>query len=254
MSVHDSTRRFSGRVEQYVRWRPGYPAEVTDILRAETGLTGDSVVADIGSGTGISARLFLQLGCIVYGVEPNPDMRAAGEAWLAAYPGFRSTEGTAEATTLTAESIDYVVAAQAFHWFDPPAARRELTRILRPPGWVALMWNTRDTRSALVREYEELLQEFGTDYREVDHKRIAHEELAAFFGGEMRCRTIPHYQLFDRKGLRGRLLSSSYTPPEGHPNHLPMLERLDTLFDRYQTDGIVSFDYETELFYGRLSS
>src|SRR5579885_3110804 len=130
----DPTRRFSDRVENYVRYRPHYPDGVLDVLRTETGLTPTAVVADVGSGTGISAKLFLRNGNLVLGVEPNREMREAAERLLSDYPHFTSVAGTAEATTLPDRSVDYAVAAQAFHWFDHDRARHEFARILHPGG------------------------------------------------------------------------------------------------------------------------
>ncbi|HKB06489.1 MAG TPA: class I SAM-dependent methyltransferase [Gemmataceae bacterium] len=249
------TARFSDRVADYVRTRPGYPPAVLDILRAETGLTPATVVADIGSGTGLSAEMFLKNGNPVFGVEPNPDMRAAGDAYLAGYPHFQSVAGTAEATTLPDTSVDLIVAGQAFHWFDVPRARAEFQRILRSGGSVALMWNTRRVDSTLfLRAYEALLQRFGTDYREVVHTNVERATLAAFFGpGGFKEFKLDNPQLFDRDGLRGRLRSSSYTPPPGHPNFEPMLAELDRIFDLYKDGGRVRFECDTEVYVGRLT-
>jgi len=252
--MSDPTARFGDRVADYVATRPGYPPAVLDILRAEAGLTPESVIADVGSGTGLSSELFLKNGNTVYGVEPNAEMRAAGEQLLAKYPYFHSVTGTAEATTLPDASIDLVVAGQAFHWFDPPRARAEFRRILRPHGLIALMWNTRrlDT-SPFLRGYEALLQRFGTDYREVVHTNVDRAKLATFFGpGGFKAFQLDNGQLFDREGLRGRLRSSSYTPPPGHPDYEPMMAELDRLFDVFNDRGHVRFEYDTELYVGRI--
>ena len=254
MPPPDPTARFSDRVEDYIRTRPGYPAGVLAVLRAEVGLMPDSVVADVGSGTGLSAEMFLRHGNTVYGVEPNVEMRAAGERLLAGHPHFRSVAGTAEATTLPDASVDLIVAGQAFHWFDPPRARAEFVRILRPGGSVALMWNTRRTDSSpFLRGYEAMLQRFGTDYREVVHTNVDAAKLAAFFGGPFKAFKVDNEQLFDREGLRGRTRSSSFTPPPGHPNFEPMMAELDRLFDAFNEVGRVRFEYDTEVYVGRLT-
>jgi SAM-dependent methyltransferase len=249
------TGRFSDRVADYVRTRPGYPAAVLELLGAETGFTPFAVVADIGAGTGLSAEMFLKNGNPVIGVEPNADMRSAAESLLFGYPHFRSVAGTAEDTTLPTASVDLVVAGQAFHWFDQAKARTEFERIVQPGGFVALMWNTRrlDT-TPFLRAYEALLQWFGTDYREVVHTNIDRPALAAFFGpGGFREFHLDNVQVFDRDGLRGRLRSSSYTPPAGHPDHGPMLAELDRIFDEHNDGGRVRFEYDTEVYVGRLS-
>ncbi|MDB5312771.1 MAG: Methyltransferase [Gemmataceae bacterium] len=245
------TGRFSDRVEDYVRSRPGYPDEVLDILRAETGLTPAARVADVGSGTGISSALFLRNGNPVRGVEPNPEMRAAAERLLAGFKGFQSIAGSAEATTLPDRSVDYVVAGQAFHWFDRDRARIEFTRILRPGGWVVLMWNTRRTDTPFLVAYEDLLRRYGTDYREVRHDTLGPAEVGAVFGRGYARRVLPNEQRFDLAGLKGRLLSSSYVPAAGHPDHAPMLADLEQVFARHQEADRVRFQYDTEVYFGR---
>jgi len=250
----DPKQRFSNRVEDYIRYRPGYPAAILNALREECGLRAESVVADIGSGTGLLAQMFLENGNLVYGVEPNAAMREAGEQLLEKHPHFCSVAGSAEATTLPAAGVDFVVAGQAFHWFEPAAARREFKRILRPKGWVALIANRRisDARP-FEREYELLLRTWGTDYAAVAATYPNRERMVGFFGdGKFLQSSAPNQQLFDFDGLRGRLLSSSYSPPEGHPNHAPMLVELKRLFDAHQSEGRVRFDYETSMYYGQL--
>jgi ubiquinone/menaquinone biosynthesis C-methylase UbiE len=158
MPFRDSTERFSSRVEHYVRYRPGYPPEVLELLKSECGLTADSVIADVASGTGIFTRLLLENGNRVFGVEPNDDMRRAGEEFLAGYPRFTSVAGTAEATTLADHSVDLVTAAQAAHWFNFEKARREFVRILKSGGWTVLLWNDRRIEAtAFLRDYEQLV-------------------------------------------------------------------------------------------------
>lgn len=249
----DSTIRFSNRVADYVRYRPSYPGAVVDTLRTEAGLRPDSTVADIGSGTGISAALFLQLGCTVHGIEPNLEMRTAAETQFANEPRFHSRNGTAEATTLPDAAVDLVAAGQAFHWFDRTQTRAEFVRILRKAGYAALFWNSRRTTSTpFLIAYETLLNDFATDYREVNHTNIDRNALAEFFGGPFESRTFPNAQDFDFEGLKGRLLSSSYAPAAGHPRHDAMLQELRRLFDRHAANGTVRFEYDTELYFGRL--
>lgn len=250
----NSKLRFSNRVADYVRYRPGYPAALLEPLRAECGLSSASVIADAGSGTGLLARLFLDNGNVVYGVEPNAEMRAAGEEFLHSYPRFHSVAASAEATTLRSVSVDFIVAGQAFHWFDAQAARKEFTRILRPGGCVAVVWNERRTgASALLRAYEEMLRKHSSDYAQVSAKYPGDERMGDFFApGKFRHRMLPNEQVFDFEGLRGRLLSSSYSPAKDHPNHQPMLAELRRIFDQHSENGRVSVEYTTHLYYGRL--
>jgi SAM-dependent methyltransferase len=248
------TERFTNRVADYLRSRPGYPEELFDALKSHARLSGRSAVADIGSGTGLSTEPLLARSGLVYAVEPNEAMRAAAEARLSRFSGFRSVAGTAEATTLPDASVDLVTAGQAFHWFDPAAARAELHRILRRRGWVALFWNTRRAQgNPFMAAYGALLETYGTDYRRVTHEHLSPEALESFFGGPYEAMVFDHAQQFDFEGLRGRLVSSSYVPAAGEAGHEAMLARLREIFDTHQQEGQVQFPYDTELFIGRLS-
>jgi SAM-dependent methyltransferase len=236
----------------YARFRPSYPQQIIETLEHHCGLTRDSIVADIASGTGIFTKLLLEHGNRVFGVEPNVEMRAAGEGFLAAYPNFSSVTGTAEATTLEARSVDFVTAAQAGHWFDRQKSRGEFARILKPGGWAVLVWNERKADSTpFLREYEELLLRYGTDYNEVRHEHTVVGEL--FDPLPFQERTFDLQQIFDYAGVEGRLMSSSYAPAPGHPNHAPMLRELREIFDRHRQNGKVSIEYTTRMFYGRLA-
>lgn len=251
----DPTQRFSNRVQNYVKYRPGYLAAVYAHLRAAAGLPPAGAVADIGSGTGLSSQLFLQHGHRVYAVEPNAEMRAAAERQFADQPGFVSLAGRAEQVPLPSGSVDLAVAAQAFHWFGE-GARAEMARILRPGCQAALIWNRRDVeQSRFQRAYEDLLLEFGTDFKTVDHQRsVSDERLTAFFAPHaVQTASFVNLQHFDFEGLRGRLLSSSYAPTAEQPGYEAMLAVLRDLFEQHQQEGQVEFAYETTLFHAPLS-
>ncbi|HXQ25488.1 MAG TPA: class I SAM-dependent methyltransferase [Candidatus Acidoferrales bacterium] len=254
MPAVDPKQRFSNRVEDYVRYRPGYPRAILDVLRDECGLTPESVVTDIGSGTGLFAELFLENGNVVYGVEPNAAMRDAGEQQLEKHRHFCSVAGSAEATTLADASVDFVVAGQAFHWFDRAAARREFARILKPQGWVALVWNERAVGATpFMTEYERLLQRHGTGYSTIQHVYSEQAELEDFYGsGEVRTREFENQQHVDWEGLRGRLMSASYAPRPGDPKHEPMIRDLERLFAAHQSGGRVMILYRARIYWGRL--
>lgn len=253
MPVRDATQRFSSRVEDYVRYRPGYPPEVIELLKTECGLTAQSVVADVASGTGIFTRSVLETGAHVFGIEPNAKMRHAAEEFLADYAGFTSVNGTAESTTLPDHSVDIITAAQAAHWFDPGKARQEFVRILKPGGWTVLLWNDRRINaSRFSREYEDLLLRYGTDYQEV-RRLDANRTIKAFFApSKFHVRAFDNRQDFDYAGLEGRLLSSSYTPRAGDPKHEPMLRELRRIFDSNHVDGRIIFEYETCVYCGQI--
>jgi SAM-dependent methyltransferase len=247
------TARFSDRVENYVRYRPGYPAEALDLLRAECGLQPSHIIADIASGTGIFTRLLLENGNSVFAVEPNAEMREMGLHQLDAYDRLVSVAGTAEETTLRSASVDFVTSAQAAHWFDLPRARAEFVRILRPEGWCVLIWNERRTASTpFLCEYENVLLTYGTDYKDVRHERTTAMIHEFFAPTPYQERVFSLHQQFDYKGLAGRLLSSSYAPLEGHPSHGPMMQELKRVFLAHAKDGKVGFEYDTRVYYAQL--
>lgn len=250
---HKPTERFSTKVENYVKYRPHYPPAVLDLLRRECGLTPEWVIADIGSGTGISSELFVANGNRIFGIEPNAAMRAAGEAHFADAANFVSVDATAEETTLPDASVDMVLAGQAFHWFDQERARREFVRILKPGGWLVLMWNSRDEDTAFQQDYEKFVLAFGTDYTEIRHQNVTHDALAAFYAPvEMRAAHFRQAQVVDYEGLAGRVLSSSYMPGPEHPRYEAMLADLRRLFEQHQIDGRVSLDLVTQVYFGQL--
>ena len=254
ITAPDATRRFSNRVADYIKYRPRYPADLIPLLAREIGLEKAWRIADIGSGTGISSEPFLRHGNTVIAVEPNAEMRQAAESLLKSYSGFVSIAGTAEATTLDNGFANMIVAGQAFHWFDRAGCRLEFARILMPPGWVALIWNRRSTDATpILRDYERLLNTHGVDYAKVRHDNIATEALSAFYGGPFEYRVLPKEQVFDFEGLRGRLLSSSYVPAEGQAGFEPMIEDLARLFQEHEQAKRVRFEYETDIYFGRLS-
>lgn len=249
----DSVQRFDDRVEDYARYRPGYPADIVSIAREHLGLPSGARIADVGSGTGKSSLPFLEAGFEVFGVEPNAAMRAAATSELRRRNLFHSVDGTAEAMPLDDDSVSLVVAGQAFHWFDQRQARREFQRVLQPDGGLMLMWNNRRTESSLfLMEYEKLLLDHCPDYVNVGNRHYEDIELEEFFGGPFRSAVLRTQQRLDAQAFRGRLFSSSYTPASGDVRRA--LEAASRrLFEEHAVDGNVHFDYDTEVFYGRLA-
>jgi SAM-dependent methyltransferase len=248
------TERFSGRAENYRRYRPGYPPAAIELLAAQCGLSAAAVVADVGSGTGILTEQLLERGAAVIGIEPNDAMRAAAEARLGGNPRFRSVAATAEATTLAPGSVDLWVAGQAFHWFDVPVARTEALRVLRGGAWAALLWNERPPApGAFLAEYEALLRQHASEYTTIAARRADETSMREFLGAAMQCACFPNQQVLDFAGLEGRLLSSSYAPEPGHPQHEPLLAGLRRVFERHQRGGEIVFPYQTRVYFAQLS-
>lgn len=248
------TQRFSNRVENYVKYRPGYPAEAIDDLVKSAHISNQSVIADVGSGTGIFTQLLLDKGYTVYAVEPNDAMRASAVKQLRSYSNFHSVNGTAETSTLSNRSVDLVVCAQAFHWFDQHQTKAEFKRILKPKGLVALIWNNRQIDiDEFAIAYELLLQQQGSDYKEVNHRNITDVDFSNFFkDGKYQLVKYINTQVFDEDGLVGRAFSSSYIPPKDTEAGLAFLEELKQLFAQYQVDGHVNFQYQTEVYLGKV--
>lgn len=253
-SPRQPQERFGPRVEAYRRYRPGYPSALFEFLRRRCALRPGQVVADVGAGTGIFSRLLLDQGLRVLAVEPNAPMRAAAQAELAPYTQCSVVAGAAEATTLQAGCADHVMAAQAFHWFDRARVREEFARILRPGGWVILVWNDRRLdASPFLADYEGLLRSLGTDYGAVQERIPGAAELEEFFARDFTSASFYNEQVFDLAGLEGRLLSSSYALAAEDAGYPRMLEELRAIFTRRQRDGRVVFEYDTRVYCGRLS-
>ncbi|GAB1857632.1 class I SAM-dependent methyltransferase [Flavobacteriaceae bacterium MHTCC 0001] len=251
--IKDNTKRFSDRVENYVKYRPGYPKEIIPFLEKVTDLTVDSKIADIGSGTGKCTEIFLDSGYEVAGVEPNLEMRMAAEALFEQQPLFKSIKGSAEDTSLEAESYSHIIAGQAFHWFDPALAKKEFQRILTSGGWVVLIWNERDVQSPFLADYELFLHEHAVKYSEVVHRNIDENAFETFYEPfSYDIKSIPSYQLFDFEGILGRYLSSSYAYNEGEKPFEAAKEGLQVLFEKHKENNTIKMEYLTNIYYGQL--
>jgi len=250
----DPTKRFSDRVDNYVKYRPTYPPEVLDYLKVECNLTTSSVIADVGAGTGIFTKLLLDKGYKVFAVEPNQPMLDAAIEQLSSKQNFIPISGTAGGTTLPDHSIDMVVCAQAFHWFSNDNTRVEFNRILKPGGKAALIWNNRATNTDQFSiEYDALLKNDSVDYNKVNHQNIKDLDFKVFFkDGIYEIKKFTNSQIFDKEGLIGRAFSSSYVPPQGTDKGEVFLKLLKELFAKYNKDGRISFHYQTEIYLGEV--
>ncbi|HUO41847.1 MAG TPA: class I SAM-dependent methyltransferase [Methylomirabilota bacterium] len=253
MHEEDPRVRFSKRAVYYWKYRPRYPEALHRFVEQELGLVGGSIIADVGSGTGILSELFVKRGYTVFAIEPNREMRSTAEELLRNHSNFKSIDATAENTTLPSASVDFITAGQAFHWFDPIKAKFEFLRILEPGGWVLLIWNVRKLSTGLMSEYDTLVNEFADRqfaYR-TTKDRIGEAGLRSFLG-QYREKRFENRQVFDLEGLQGRLLSSSYVPLPGEERFEAMIVELRRIFNSFQKEGLVHFDYETEVYYSQL--
>jgi SAM-dependent methyltransferase len=254
MPFADSKQRFSNRVADYMRYRPSYPSALLDLLAKECGLRPTHSIADVGSGTGLLSKLFLDHGNCVYGVEPNAEMRAGGEQYLRGYPNFTSVNGSAEETTLNPAAVNFITAGQAFHWFNVEKASNEFRRILKPGGWVVVVWQDRRMEDTpFAQDYELLLERFGIEYKKVKDTYPESERIRHFFeAGSFHSCDLENHQVFDWEGARGRLRSSSFAPTEEHPHFQPMMAELQRIFEAHQSDGNVRMEYFARIYFGTL--
>ena len=255
MAESDPTKRFSRTVENYQAYRPGYPSEILDFLKEKLGLQPNAAIADIGSGTGKLSKLFIENGNPTFAIEPNEAMRTAAEQLFSEISNFQSTNGTAERTGLEDDSIDFITAAQSFHWFRAKETRVEFQRILKNNGFVLLIWNKRmDEKSDFMKVYNDYLLEWATDYEATSLRKIDQEALTKFFEpNEFYREDFFHYQSFDFEGLKGRYLSCSYAFDPTHPKHDAAINVLSSIFERFQDDGNIKMWYRTEVYYGKLN-
>lgn len=247
------TERFSDRVSNYLEYRPSYPAELVNTLITECGLTQDSVVADVGSGTGKFTDLLLRNNLQVFGVEPNKEMREAAEDLFTGNPKFSSVSGESCHTSLNANSVDLVTAAQSFHWFEPQATKEEFRRILRPEGSVALIWNKRDIDTEFQRDYDAMLARYCPDYTNLHHHNILDADIDKF-NSPFAVRTFwfPYVQELNLSGFIGRMCSASYTPKAETKEHESLVDAAKVLYKTYAQNGRVEFAYKTTLYLAHL--
>jgi ubiquinone/menaquinone biosynthesis C-methylase UbiE len=246
--MKSATTRFSDRVDDYIKYRPGYPQKIIEVLTDEVGLTQHSIIADIGSGTGISTGLFISNGNKVYAVEPNKEMREPAELFYSENKNFICINGAAEQSNLKEHSINIIFCGTAFHWFNRNETKIEFNRILKPNGHIVLVWNVRKEQDDFQKGYEMILKSIP-EYNEVMHRHGLDKEIIYFFSlRTIHKETVPNSQTLNLDGLKGRLKSSSYCPKEGI-EYENLMHEMDTLFHKFNKNGVIKFEYETIIYW-----
>lgn len=247
--------RFTDKAQKYEKYRPSYPNKSLDIIQDECGLAlnNDIVIADIGSGTGKFTELLLEKGCVVYAVEPNDNMRAVAEAKFADIHNYKSINNTAEDTGLDDSSIDLITVAQAFHYFNLDKAREEFRRILKPNGKVVLLWNFRYRESDFMKEYEKIVYTFHSkDLQPTFAQDKMNDNVYNKLFSEYKVFSIPYCQELDFNNLWGRVLSSNHAPKADDPNYDELYRKIRGLFDKYQHNNKITFEYRTKIVLGSI--
>jgi SAM-dependent methyltransferase len=252
--IMKSTDKFTDKAEVYAKYRPSYPLDYIVYLITETGLNEDCTIADIGSGTGILTRQFLERGFTVIGVEPNDDMRTVAEQTLGSDLLFTSVKGTAENTTLNNNSLDLVTVAQAFHWFDIERFRLECQRILKQDAKVALVWNSRDGSSDLNKESTEVCQKYCPHFNGfsggMEETPNAFQKF--FKDGMYDVKYFRNDLPFNLNGFLGRYLSASYSPKKTDKEYQPFITALSNLFEKYSNNGKIIIPTITRSYLGKV--
>jgi ubiquinone/menaquinone biosynthesis C-methylase UbiE len=252
-NIMNNTERFSDRVDNYQKYRPSYTDETIDYIFNNFGLSNDSVIADIGSGTRIFTEKLLKRCKKVYAVEPNPEMRIAADKKLSPYKTYESINGTSENTTLDDKSLNGITVAQAFHWFNIEKTKEEFKRILKKDGYIFLIWNKRVSNTPFLSTYEKILIENIPEYSVVTHNNINEDIIKGFLTKDYSKASFSNNQVFDLKGVLGRLNSSSYTPKENTKEYGLIKVLISKAFTQYSENGFISFNYNTEIYSGKIT-
>lgn len=245
----DYTNRFSGKGEIYAKARPKYAAGFFDYLKNTLGIPAGSAFADIGAGTGIFAEQLLDCGYRVFAVEPNADMRRKAEEKLFQNPNFISVIGSDGNMNLPGKSVDYVTAAQAFHWFDAEAFRRESRRVLKPGGKVILVYNARDVKAGCIKALASLHSRYNPEFHGFSNG-MSHEKYVNFFTGTCDVFRTDNTQIYDRKSYVNSVLSSSYALKEDDARYAEYLKDINEIFDTFSVDGFIAIPTETVAYIG----
>lgn len=249
----DNTVKFTGKADRYRKYRPSYPQALIDYLFNECSITEKSIVADVGAGTGIFSKCLLDSGCSVIAVEPNADMRNAAQSFLQGYEKLTLVNGTDEATSVSAHSVDLITVAQAFHWFDGEKFKLECRRILKPGAKVALVWNSRDFKSEFVIQHAEICCKFCPDFHGFSGGVSQNSaNISTQFFGHCEHLLFPNDLEYDMDGFIGHSLSASYAPNENEQTFDAFIFELKQLFEKYSNHGKVIVPNITASYLGKV--
>lgn len=247
----DPTIKFDGYADDYTAGRPGYSSALIDSFYQGFGMTSDSVIADIGSGTGKFSAFMLARGSKVYAVEPNSDMRRVAENELSSFPNFVSVNGGAEDTNLPDNSVDFITTAQAFHWFDVEKFRTECSRVIRPGGKVFLIWNVRDEADPVNIELREIYGNYCPAFVGFNGGIVRDDpRIREFFFDSYEHISFDHPLILNRDKFISRSLSGSYSIKEGDRDYEEYIASVLKVFDKYSKDGIVTLGNRSEAYIG----
>ena len=245
------TQQFTGKASAYTKGRSDYPEALFDDLYHKYGFAPDSVIADIGSGTGKFCQPLLMRGSIVYAVEPNEDMLHAAPSFLRSASNYHPVKASAESTTLPDASIDHITCAAAFHWLDAKAFHAECRRILKPGGLVVMAWNVRDREAPLNRAHAEVFRRFCPKFTSLSHGFDACQaDLSIFYGGKYERIAYEDSTVQDKKKFLARSLSSSYALKPKDAEYAGFVSALEELFDAWKQDGVVTVPAQCIAFIG----
>lgn len=242
--------KFNGRVQDYSASRPDYPEELTEYL-FKNSFVGNTV-ADIGSGTGKFTEQLLKRNIEVFAVEPNGEMRSESERRLGKNPLFHMVDGTAENTTLLSNSVETVTVAQAFHWFDGEKFKKECERIIKKHGKFILVWNVRED-GEVNENWQAVFKKYCPEFNGFSNG-ITEEKIRNFFRDGCKVAKFEHPLYFTRENFIKRSLSSSCSLKQNDTLYGEYLTKLNSLFDRYEKDGVVRIDNRTVAYVGEIRS
>lgn len=245
----NNTKRFDGKGDLYAKARPKYADELFEYIKNTMNISEGSVFADIGSGTGIFTEQLLDRGYKVYAVEPNADMRKKAEERLKKRSGFISVNGTDKNTTLRENSVDHIVAAQAFHWFDADAFKKECKRILKPGGKIMIVYNSRDTEAECTKALAELRRRYNPEFHGFSNG-ISDEVCRRFFNNDCFVFKCDNSLTYSREKYIDRVLSSSYSLKEDDHRFSEYIESINKLFDRFARQGSLTVPTHTVAYMG----